>query len=44
LHDLEEADQDDGYRCDKQPSLRKRQADGQTHQNEGEGVLAILAE
>jgi hypothetical protein len=44
LHDLKQADQDDGYGSDKQPSLRKRKAYGETNQNEGEGVFAILAQ
>ena len=36
LHDLEQADQDDEYGSGKQPLLRKRKADGEINQNEGE--------
>ena len=41
MHDLEQADQGDRHRRNKQLAPWKCQADGQTDQNESEGVLAI---
>lgn len=43
LHDLEKADQDDGYRRHAQPSLGKRKAHRESNQHESQGVLTILS-
>lgn len=43
LHDLEQADQDDGNRRRTQPSLGKRKAYCETDQDESQGVLTILS-
>ena len=44
LLDLQRSDQDHGHRCDRHLTLWKRKANGESDQNEGERVFAILTE